>query len=93
MKRERRDLFLENFGPKFYTFKLDDWIFTPEAANDRLLKQFETSSLKGFGVQNLPFGIIAAGAILYYLDITQHEQLGHITSLSRIEEEQVCLAR
>ena len=53
---------------------------------DRLLKQFETSSLKGFGVQNLTFGIIAAGAILYYLDITQHEQLGHITSLSRIEE-------
>ena len=51
------------------------------------LKQFETSSLKGFGVQNLTFGIIAAGAILYYLDITQHEQLGHITTLSRIEED------
>jgi DNA mismatch repair protein MutS len=79
-------LFLDYFGSKFYTFKLDDWIFTLEAANDRLLKQFETSSLKGFGVQNLNFGIIAAGAILYYLDITQHEQLGHITSLSRIEE-------
>jgi len=85
LKREERPV-PDYFGPKFYTFKLDDWIFTQEAANDRLLKQFETSSLKGFGVQNLNFGIIAAGAILYYLDITQHEQLGHITSLARIEE-------
>jgi DNA mismatch repair protein MutS len=82
----KKDLFLEYFGPKFYTFKQDDWIFTSEAANDRLLKQFETSSLKGFGVHNLTYGIIAAGAILHYLDLTQHEQLGHITSLSRIEE-------
>ena len=86
-EKSRKDLFLENFGTKFYTYKLDDWIFTADAANDRLLKQFETSSLKGFGVQNLTFGIIAAGAILYYLDITKHEQLGHITSLSRIEED------
>ena len=85
-EKGKKDLFLESFGPKFYTFKLDDWIFTRDAATDRLLKQFETSSLKGFGVQSLTFGIIAAGAILYYLDITQHEQLGHITSLSRIEE-------
>jgi DNA mismatch repair protein MutS len=85
-EKGKKDMFLDYFGPKFYTFKLDDWIFTQEAANDRLLKQFETSSLKGFGVQNLNFGIIAAGAILYYLDITQHEQLGHITSLARIEE-------
>ena len=85
-EKGKKDIFLDYFGPKFYTFKLDEWIFTQDAANDRLLKQFETSSLKGFGVQNLNFGIIAAGAILYYLDITQHEQLGHITSLSRIEE-------
>jgi len=85
-EKGKKDLFLDYFGPKFYTFKLDDWIFTQEAANDRLLKQFETSSLKGFGVHNLNFGIIAAGAILYYLDLTQHEQLGHITSLARIEE-------
>jgi DNA mismatch repair protein MutS len=85
-EKGKKDLFFENFGQKFYTFKLDDWIFTNDAATDRLLKQFETSSLKGFGVQNLTFGVIAAGAILYYLDITQHEQLGHITSLSRIEE-------
>ncbi len=85
-EKKKKDLFSESFGTKYYTFKLDDWIFTPEAANDRLLKQFETTSLKGFGIQNLSYGIIAAGAILYYLDITQHEQLGHITSLSRIEE-------
>ena len=85
-EKGKKELFLEYFGPKFYTFKLDDWIFTQEAASDRLLKQFETSSLKGFGVQNLNFGIIAAGAILYYLDITQHDQLGHITNLTRIEE-------
>ncbi len=85
-EKGKKEIFLENFGTKYYTFKLDDWIFTPEAANDRLLKQFETSSLKGFGIQDLNYGIIAAGAILYYLDLTQHEQLGHITTLSRIEE-------
>ena len=85
-EKGRKELFIEYFGSKYYTFKLDDWIFTQEAANDRLLKQFETSSLKGFGVHSLTFGIVAAGAILYYLDITQHDQLGHITSLARIEE-------
>ena len=84
-EKRKSELFLESFGPKFYTFKLDDWIFTSEAASDRLLKQFGTSSLKGFGVQNLFFGIIAAGAILHYLDITQHDHLGHITNLLRIE--------
>lgn len=86
-EKGKRELFLESFGNRYYTFRLDDWIFTAEAAGDRLLKQFETTSLKGFGIQNLSYGIIAAGAILYYLDITQHEQLGHITSISRIEEE------
>ncbi|NSW94437.1 MAG: DNA mismatch repair protein MutS, partial [Bacteroidales bacterium] len=86
-EKRKREIFYESFGTKYYTYKLDDWIFTYEAATDRLLKQFETTSLKGFGVQNLTFGIIAAGAILYYLDITQHEQLGHITSLSRIQED------
>jgi DNA mismatch repair protein MutS len=86
-EKGKKELFLDYFGPKYYNFKLDDWIFTQDAANDRLLKQFETTSLKGFGVQNLSFGIIAAGAILYYLDITQHEQLGHISNLSRIEED------
>jgi DNA mismatch repair protein MutS len=86
-EKRKGDLFTENFGTKFYTFRLDDWMFTGEAANDRLLKQFETSSLKGFGVHGLGLGIVAAGAILYYLDITQHEQLGHITTISRIDEE------
>jgi DNA mismatch repair protein MutS len=85
-EKGKKEEFTEAFGSKFYTFKLDDWIFTQEAASDRLLKQFETTSLKGFGVQNLTFGIVAAGAILYYLDITRHEQLGHITGLTRIEE-------
>jgi DNA mismatch repair protein MutS len=85
-EKGKKELFLDYFGPKYYNFKLDDWIFTQEAAYDRLLKQFETNSLKGFGVHNLTYGIIAAGAILYYLDITQHEQLGHISTLSRIEE-------
>jgi DNA mismatch repair protein MutS len=86
-EKRQSEVFTESFGTRFYTFKLDDWIFTPEAANDRLLKQFETTSLKGFGVQNLNYGVIAAGAILYYLDITQHAQLGHITNLSRIDED------
>lgn len=85
-EKNKTNIFMENFDTKFYTYKLDDWIFTPEAATDRLLKQFETNTLKGFGVQNMSYGIIAAGAILYYLDITQHEQLGHITSISRIDE-------
>lgn len=86
-EKKKKEIFLECFGTKFYTYKLDDWIFTADAASDRLLKQFGTTSLKGFGVQGLSYGIIAAGAALYYLDITQHEQLGHITGLSRIEEE------
>ena len=86
-EKRKNDLFTENFGTKFYTFRLDDWIFTPEAASDRLLKQFETTSLKGFGVQSLAMAVIAAGAVLHYLDITQHTQLGHITNLSRIDED------
>ncbi len=65
---------------------LDDWIFTIEAATERLLRQFETGSLKGFGINNMPSAIIAAGAILHYLDITQHTNISHISSLSRIEE-------
>ncbi len=75
------------FGSKFFTFKLDDWIFTDDAANEKLQKHFETASLKGFGIQNLKLGVIAAGAILHYLDITQHKNVGHINKLSRIEEE------
>jgi len=77
----------ERFGSRFYNYKLDDWIFRIDAANDRLLKHFGTSSLKGFGIHGLDYAIIAAGAIMYYLDITQHERTGHITGISRIEED------
>lgn len=86
--RNRKKEFEDLFGTKFYTYPLDDWIYTPESAYERLLKQFETTSLKGFGVANLSNGIVAAGAILHYLDITHHQQTAHITHLSRIEEEQ-----
>jgi len=84
-EKRKKDVFEENFSQKFYTYRLDDWIFSSDAAGDRLRKQFGTVSLKGFGIENLTFGIIAAGAILYYLDLTQHDQLGHINSVSRIE--------
>lgn len=79
--------FEEHFGNKYYTFEQDDWIFTIESANDRLLKHFQTANLKGFGVDHLKLAVIASGAILYYLDTTQHTQISHITHLSRIEEE------
>ncbi|HLP04562.1 MAG TPA: DNA mismatch repair protein MutS [Paludibacter sp.] len=85
-RNKRRD-FEAFFGTKFFTYALEDWAFIPDSANERLLKHFETKSLKGFGVDNLPHGIIAAGAILHYLDQTHHQQTGHITQLSRIEEE------
>lgn len=79
---------LENsFTAKYLSYELDDWMFTVETAKERLLKQFETSSLKGFGIHNMENAIVASGAILFYLDITQHTQIGHITAISRIEEE------
>ena len=87
IERNKRKQFAELFGSRLLTFEMDDWIFTEDTANARLLKQFETKNLKGFGIQHLTNGIVAAGAILYYLDITQHTQIGHITSISRIEEE------
>ena len=86
-ERSRRGMFEGNFGNKFFTFELDDWAFTESSARERLLKHFETNNLKGFGVEHLKYGIIASGAILQYLDMTQHTQIGHITSLSRIEED------
>jgi DNA mismatch repair protein MutS len=86
-EKRKNELFRDTYGTRFYTYKLDDWIFTPDAANERLLKQFGTTSLKGFGVQGLSYGIIAAGAILFYLDMTQHENLSHVNRISRIEEE------
>jgi len=75
------------FGGKYYTFSQDDWVYTEDAANDRLMRHFETKSLKGFGVNELNYGIIASGAILHYLDLTQHHQTKHIVNLSRIEED------
>lgn len=86
-ERGKQQQFQEVFGSRFCTFKLDDWIFTEETATDRLLKHFETVSLKGFGISGMRSGIIAAGAILNYLDITEHKQVKHITSLSRIQED------
>ncbi len=79
--------FQENFGDKYYIFTLDDWIYNEDSANDRLKKHFETTSLKGYGVGGLKFGVIAAGAILHYLDLTQHNRIQHISRLSRIEED------
>ncbi|MDR1202856.1 MAG: DNA mismatch repair protein MutS [Tannerellaceae bacterium] len=87
IERKNRKRFEEHFGSRFFTFELEDWVFTSDSAHDRLLKHFETKSLKGFGIQHLQLGIIASGAILHYLDITQHHQISHITSLARIEEE------
>lgn len=86
-ERGKEKIFHELFGGKFYTFTMDDWVFTESAANDRLLRHFETTSLKGFGVQTLRDGVIASGAVLHYLDITKHSQAGHVTQLSRIEED------
>ena len=86
-QRGKEKIFHELFGGKFYTFTMDDWVFTESAAKDRLLRHFETSSLKGFGVQTLRNGIIASGAVLHYLDITKHSQAAHVTQLSRIEED------
>ena len=85
--RNRKKDFEAAFGTKFYTYALEDWVFTPESANEKLLKHFETKSLKGFGIQDLPNGIVAAGAILHYLDITHHLQTSNITQIVRIEEE------
>ncbi len=85
-EKGKRQEFVENFGSKLFTFAFDDWAFSPDAAHDRLLKHFETTSLKGFGVHGLTYGITAAGAILHYLDLTHHNRLQHITNLIRIDE-------
>jgi len=85
--RGKRDVFESLFGNRYFTFELDEWMMTAETANDRLTKQFQTSTLKGFGIDSLPQGVIAAGAILHYLDMTQHLQTGHIQHISRIEED------
>ena len=86
-ERGNEKRFEETFGNRFYTYKLDDWVYTEENARDRLLNHFNTTTLKGFGVDNLRYGIIAAGSILEYMQITQHENIQHISSISRIAEE------
>ena len=85
--RGKKQMVEAAFGNKYFTFELDDWMMTRDAAKDRLTKQFQVQNLKGFGVEQLPEGVIAAGAILHYLDATQHLQNGHIQHLSRIEED------
>ncbi len=86
-ERSKRSRFRELFGDKWLTYEQEDWVYTEDAAKDRLLRHFETKNLKGFGVEKLKHGIIAAGAILYYLDHTHHDHIAHIQSLSRIEED------
>lgn len=85
-RSKRRD-FERYFGTRLCTFEMDDWVFTDQTARQKLLKHFGTKNLKGFGVEHLSNGVIAAGAILQYLDLTQHTQINHITSLTRIEED------
>lgn len=87
LQRSKRQAFNELFGEKYYTYLFDDWVFTDDFANEILPKHFGTTSLKGFGVENMPLGIIAAGAAFHYLRETHHEKTGHIVKLSRIEEE------
>ncbi len=83
--RGTRDFCRENITCKCSVFEMDDWVYTADAAEERLLKQFSTSTLKGFGVEDLPAGVIAAGSILHYLDLTSHTRISHITALSRID--------
>ena len=85
--RARKNDFEKYFGTKYCTFELDDWVFTEQTAMQKLLGHFKTKSLKGFGVEHLKNGVIASGAIMQYLEITQHTQINHITALSRIEED------
>ena len=85
--RARKNDFEKYFGTKYCTFELDDWVFTEQTAMQKLLGHFKTKSLKGFGVEHLKAGIVASGAIMQYLELTQHTSINHITSLKRLEEE------
>ncbi len=86
-EKGKQDIFINTFGTGFYTYKLDEWVFHSEACYEKLLNHFNTSSLKGFGIETFSMGIIAAGAILHYLELTRHEKLSHINSISRLEED------
>lgn len=87
LQRKKQRWFMERFSEKYYCNTFDDWVFAPDFAHELLLKQFGTNSLKGFGVEDLDMGIIAAGAVLYYLQDTQHNQTANITRLSRVERD------
>lgn len=87
-KRDTKEQFQEMFGMGYYIYAIDEWVFSEQAATDRLLKHFQTQSLKGFGIDKLILGTIAAGAILYYLDLTQHTQISNITGIRRIAEDE-----
>ncbi|MDO4190380.1 MAG: DNA mismatch repair protein MutS [Bacteroidales bacterium] len=87
-EQDKRKVYDSLFGQRYFTFEQDDWIYSYEAADERLRQQFQTTTLKGFGIEQMTAGIVAAGAILYYLDQTKHQQLSHITTLSRIDTEQ-----
>ena len=86
-ERGRKNDFERAFGSKFFTFEMEDWVFTEQTARQKLLRHFEVKNLKGFGVENMHNGITASGAILQYLEMTQHTQIGHVTSLARIDKE------
>lgn len=86
-QRGKEGDFADHFGSKLYTYKLDEWAFSESATYDKLLKHFQTQSLKGFGIDNYVHGIVAAGAILFYLEITQHDKIKHITSVARLDED------
>ena len=86
LEKSKKEAFTETFGSSFYTYTLDDWAFNGDTSYEKLLKHFRTSSLKGFGIEALRLGISAAGSILQYLELTRHEQLSHITSISRVDE-------
>jgi len=86
-EKGKQEAFTGAFGTRFYTYKLDEWAFHRETSYEKLLKHFKTSSLKGFGIEQLSLGITAAGAVMHYLELTRHDQLSHITSISRIEED------
>lgn len=87
-ERGKRGQFEGNFTNRFFTFEMEDWVFTEASARARLLSHFQTTTLKGFGVEHLKNGTVVAGAILQYLELTQHAQIGHINSISRIEADQ-----
>lgn len=87
VERSKHREFTEYFGTRYYTYKFDEWAYDKQGAREKLVNHFQTPSLKGFGIDRLTLGIVAAGATLYYLDITQHNQIKHISTISRIDED------